>query len=373
MTTGTENDSERRYQVFVSSTFVDLQAEREAVLQAILELKAFADGMELFPAANSEQWEFIKKEIESSDYYVVVIAGKYGSLASDGTSYTEKEYNYAVELKKPIFVFLHHDIEKLESRLTESEPGRRKKLLAFRKKVQSGRLVKKYKDPSDLKHQVYKALQDDFLTSPKEGWIRSKAKTAGGLVEFRTHFAGFSHDPMLQRSKEMTIVLNDGRGWVDSNRESLRKRLGTPGMQTTFIFIDPSSDFLPTLLRKNGKRHTTQLDELRRSLTVIEEATTDPANVRVYGHSLFHPYSMYLGDDHAVVMPYFITEQGQLPVLVFENDGRDSSLYGRYKADVDGLIPKSRMLTLAYLDEVERGVPALQQALNEKTTAGRSS
>ena len=56
MTTGTENDSARRYQVFVSSTFVDLQAEREAVLQAILELKAFADGMELFPAANSEQW-----------------------------------------------------------------------------------------------------------------------------------------------------------------------------------------------------------------------------------------------------------------------------------------------------------------------------
>ena len=32
---------ERRYQVFVSSTFEDLKDEREKVLQAVLEMKAF--------------------------------------------------------------------------------------------------------------------------------------------------------------------------------------------------------------------------------------------------------------------------------------------------------------------------------------------
>ena len=57
-----------RYQVFVSSTFRDLKDERDKVLQAILEMKAFPAGMELFPSADDEQFEFIRREIESSDY-----------------------------------------------------------------------------------------------------------------------------------------------------------------------------------------------------------------------------------------------------------------------------------------------------------------
>src|ERR1035441_5110154 len=74
---------DRRYQVFVSSTFDDLQPERQKVLQAVLEMKAFPAGMELFPSANDEQWAFIQREIESSDYYTVITAGKYGSLADE--------------------------------------------------------------------------------------------------------------------------------------------------------------------------------------------------------------------------------------------------------------------------------------------------
>lgn len=46
---------ERRYQVFVSSTFRDLVPERQNVLQAILEVQAFPAGMELFASANDEQ------------------------------------------------------------------------------------------------------------------------------------------------------------------------------------------------------------------------------------------------------------------------------------------------------------------------------
>src|SRR3954452_6935014 len=41
-----------RYQVFVSSTYVDLQDERAEAIQALLELDCMPAGMELFPAAN---------------------------------------------------------------------------------------------------------------------------------------------------------------------------------------------------------------------------------------------------------------------------------------------------------------------------------
>ena len=82
-----------RYQVFVSSTFADLKDERQKVIQALMEMDCIPAGMELFPAANDEQWEFIKRVIDDCDYYILIIGGRYGSLTSEGISYTEKEFD----------------------------------------------------------------------------------------------------------------------------------------------------------------------------------------------------------------------------------------------------------------------------------------
>ena len=57
-------DMDKRYQVFVSSTYADLQQERQKVIQALMEMDCIPAGMELFPAADEEQWEFIKRIID---------------------------------------------------------------------------------------------------------------------------------------------------------------------------------------------------------------------------------------------------------------------------------------------------------------------
>lgn len=165
---------DRRYQVFVSSTFDDLQEERQKVLQAVLEMKAFPAGMELFPSANDEQWAFIQREIESSDYYIVITAGKYGSLAEDDRSFTEKEYEYALSLKKYVMSFLRRDLPGLEGRQLEQEPDRRQKLAAFHEKVKRSKLVKFYDSPEELKSLVMQALVHAFRFQPEEGWVRAK-------------------------------------------------------------------------------------------------------------------------------------------------------------------------------------------------------
>jgi hypothetical protein len=165
---------DRRYQVFVSSTFDDLQEERQKVLQAVLEMKAFPAGMELFPSANEEQWAFIQREIESSDYYIVITAGKYGSLAEDGRSFTEKEYEYALSLKKYVMSFLRRDLLGLKGRQLEQEPDRRHNLEAFHEKVKRNKLVKFYDSPEGLKSLVIQALVHAFQFQPKEGWVRAK-------------------------------------------------------------------------------------------------------------------------------------------------------------------------------------------------------
>lgn len=66
---------EKKYQVFVSSTYEDLQEERKKVMEALLQMNCFPVGMEYFNASDSSQWEVIKSLIRECDYYVLIVAG----------------------------------------------------------------------------------------------------------------------------------------------------------------------------------------------------------------------------------------------------------------------------------------------------------
>lgn len=63
--------------------------------------------MEMFNAESQEQWKVIERTIKSSDYYVLIIKKRYGSISkTDKISYTEKEYNFAKKIGIPVLVFL---------------------------------------------------------------------------------------------------------------------------------------------------------------------------------------------------------------------------------------------------------------------------
>jgi hypothetical protein len=79
---------EKHYQVFVSSTYADLQEERSHVFRTLMEMDCIPAGMELFPAIDEEQFEFIKKVIDDCDCYLLIIGGRYGSLTPEDISYT---------------------------------------------------------------------------------------------------------------------------------------------------------------------------------------------------------------------------------------------------------------------------------------------
>src|SRR4051794_2675392 len=100
---------DKRYQVFVSSTYADLKDERRKVIQTLMEMDCIPSGMELFPAADEEQWEFIKKVIDDCDYYLLILGGRYGSTTPEGISYTEKEYDYAISRGLKVLAFPHED------------------------------------------------------------------------------------------------------------------------------------------------------------------------------------------------------------------------------------------------------------------------
>ena len=51
----------KRYQVFVSSTYRDLKDARGEVIRALLDLKCFPSAMEFFPSANKPPLEYIER------------------------------------------------------------------------------------------------------------------------------------------------------------------------------------------------------------------------------------------------------------------------------------------------------------------------
>src|SRR6185503_5392570 len=104
---------DKRYQVFVSSTYADLQHERQRVIQALMEMDCIPSGMELFPAADEEQLKFIKRVIDDCDYYLLIIGGRYGSVGADGVSYTEQEYEYAVSRGLKVIAVIHENPDEI--------------------------------------------------------------------------------------------------------------------------------------------------------------------------------------------------------------------------------------------------------------------
>ena len=172
---------EKRYQVFVSSTFTDLIDERRAVMQALLELNCIPAGMELFPASTDDQWTLIQRVIDDCDYYLVIVGGRYGSMDAQGISYTEKEYDYAVQQGKPVMGFVHGQPGDIPARFTDRDALVAAKLEAFRSKVQQ-RMCRFWTNADELGGVVSRSYVQLLKTHPAEGWIKYRyAKTTEDL------------------------------------------------------------------------------------------------------------------------------------------------------------------------------------------------
>lgn len=164
---------EKRYQVFVSSTSIDLANERRMVIDALLEASYIPVGMELFNAATESAWPVIERLIDNCDYYIVIVAGRYGTERSDGKSFTQSEYEYARHTGKPRLAFLHSAPEDLPRRLTEPTEAGMEKVRRFRQMLQDDLLCKFWSRSGDeLAGKVVSSLNSAVLTDPQPGWVR---------------------------------------------------------------------------------------------------------------------------------------------------------------------------------------------------------
>lgn len=170
--------AKKKYQIFISSTYIDLKEERQAAVESILGSKHIPAGMELFKAGNKSQLETIKKWIDESDIYMLILGGRYGSVEPEtGKSYTQIEYEYALEKEIPVFAvvlsdsFLHRKAAERTYDVFEKE--NKEKYDLFKKFVMS-KIIKEVDDCKDI--QI--AIKDSIVEMEEEynlsGWIKAK-------------------------------------------------------------------------------------------------------------------------------------------------------------------------------------------------------
>lgn len=169
----------KKLQIFVSSTYTDMIAERQAAIEAILECGHIPAGMELFAADNKKQFDVIKRWIKDSDVFLLILGGRYGSIEpNSGKSYIQKEYEYAKHIgKKPIAILLSDDgirnkIANGDYNISDieylTEPYKK-----FKQSIVDYKLCSFFDNVSSLKNCIYSSLKNYEENEKYIGWIRA--------------------------------------------------------------------------------------------------------------------------------------------------------------------------------------------------------
>jgi hypothetical protein len=178
--------NQKKLQVFISSTYLDLIEERQAAVEAILKAGHIPAGMELFTASNKSQWDIITRWIDESDIYMLILGGRYGSIENESQkSYTHLEYEYAQSQGKPLFAVVIEDSALDLRKSRDIEKDNPERLNEFREKVLSY-MSSFFTDKKDIKLAVHESMgqitQDYGLT----GWIRGNQQNSDIAKEMVT-------------------------------------------------------------------------------------------------------------------------------------------------------------------------------------------
>lgn len=166
--------ADKKYQVFISSTYSDLIEERRKILDILLMADCIPAGMEAFVATDVEQFEVIKKVIDLCDYYVLIIGKRYGSVnALTGLSYTEMEYEYAKQKQIPVLVFAIDESVDLFDDKVEKDIDKIEALKRFRQKAMTNRLASVWKTPDELTSALAIAIMRAKSEIERPGWQRA--------------------------------------------------------------------------------------------------------------------------------------------------------------------------------------------------------
>lgn len=251
----------KKYQVFISSTYSDLIEERKKILDVLLMADCIPAGMEAFVAADVEQFEVIKKVIDLCDYYVLIIGKYYGTIhPKTGKSYTEMEYDYAIEQGIPVLVFAIDDNVELAPNKIETDEDKIEKLKDFRTRALTNRLASIWGSTEDLTGKLAISIMKAKTEIKRPGWQRA--------VDFDEASLRREIMELKSENEQLANDLKDAKEEISSLTE-----------QNDLAFEDQEVKIKYHYENQNGKRHGSKIVNLS---DIFEVISIEMLDVSVY-------------------------------------------------------------------------------------------
>lgn len=205
----------------------------------------FPVQMESFPASDDSQMDFIGPLIEQSDYYVLIIGGRYGTVDETSLSFTHQEFRYAVQKNVPVLVLVHGKPDAIPVGKTEATEIGRGKLKEFIAEASLRRIRKDWQNIGELKLAVHEALDHAKRSKPRPGWVRGDTIASFDALEqlnevrkenekFRETLGNLAVDiplPNIPAANELTVIglqpLSASKGFGGTREGSAAKVQGS--------------------------------------------------------------------------------------------------------------------------------------------------
>jgi len=201
----------KKLQVFVSSTYTDLINERQAAVEAILKSGHIPAGMELFAAGNKSQMETIHRWIDESDIFMLILGARYGSLdPQSGKSYTQMEYEYAVNTAKPFFAVVLTD-SAIDRKVQEEGKGvlesENPKLLKEFKSIVTSKICRMVDDAKDIKLAIHETLIDFTREYEFTGWVSGRELVGNEALSKQIAELGRENAQLRAKNEELQSTI----------------------------------------------------------------------------------------------------------------------------------------------------------------------
>jgi len=314
-----------KYQIFISSTFSDLIEERLVATWAIMKLGHIPAGMEALTAKNDRGWETIRRTINDSDYYILILAGKYGSVEDEwGESWTEHEYEYAFGQNMHVLAFVRHDSAITRDK-KDTDPQKQRRLEEFVKKVRSRHLVRDWFNGDGLAAEISSALhqqikEDEAESRAPPGWNRGSGARAvqiekgTGIIQIADEWHTLRDSAPVhtlvekcQKDGWLYLICINPQAFMPWRQQIEAALCASVKLRLAYVDVEHAAsagraaELYAASMSIYGERHVSastqaNLVELRTCFDKARKITHSDPDVQVYRSSFPHPFlgALYL-------------------------------------------------------------------------------
>lgn len=176
----------------------------------------------------------------------------------------------------------------------------------------------------------------------------SMAVKDSGLLDIKTDSKDYSFKSILNDSKTFTVILNDGRSWVQQNYTNLKERLDVNGTSTNFYLVDPNGLFIPALAKKTNYEQDKLKDKINECVTLLKRIYDESQKKGTLTISFLKNYptqSLFFADNKVIVTPYQVAcGRNTVPVYVYSYKNGQETIGQFLFRDLKNVKAESRMI-----------------------------